>query len=343
MWSFRGVSVAMGQQKYEVEIHQAIRRVADESWSFVACPLRPVRARATSGRRFSARIALRGSWTASRTMGACVYRTSQLVHRFDLRLPPALHEVLTIHDLPPARFGDEGVVPRSAVESVKRARALICPSLFAAQEIGELLGGDAPTVIPYGVSRAFQSPTPATAAELAALGISGPFVIHAAGAAERKNLPALAAAWREVARLLPDVQLVLCGPPDPRRTAAFEGVPHVRLIGYTPADAVARLTAASSAVVVPSTYEGFGLPALEGMACGVVVVAARRGALPEVCGDAAVLVEPDPSGLAEGIARALTDDKLAARLRDDGPRRAALYSWDDAARAHLDVYSRALS
>jgi alpha-1,3-rhamnosyl/mannosyltransferase len=113
-------------------------------------------------------------------------------------------------------------------------------------------------------------------------------------------------------------------------------------MGYTPPPVVARLTAASSAVVVPSLYEGFGLPALEGMACGTVVVAANRGALPEVCGEAGLLVEPDPAGLAYGMERALTDAALIQRLRTAGPKRAALFSWAVAARAHLDVYERLL-
>jgi glycosyltransferase involved in cell wall biosynthesis len=331
----------MGQQKYELEIQRAIRAAADETWSFVERPLLPLRARGR-GQRYSSQLALRGSWRVSRSMGMITYRTRRLVHRFDLRLPSAGREVITIHDLPPARFPDEGTVPKSAGETARRARAVVCPSDFAAQELGELLGVEKPTVIPYGVSRAFQNSAPATPAELEGYGIVRPFVLHAAGATARKNLAGLAAAWREIAGLMPDVSLVLCGPPDLRRTEAFTGLTRVRPIGYQPPDAVARLTAASAAVVVPSLYEGFGLPALEGMACGVPVVAARRGALPEVCGDAALLVEPDAAGLAEGLHRVLTDTALATRLGNNGRQRAALFSWERAAHEHLAVYERAL-
>jgi len=95
-------------------------------------------------------------------------------------------------------------------------------------------------------------------------------------------------------------------------------------------------------VVVPSTYEGFGLPALEGMACGVPVVAARRGALPEVCANAGLLVEPDGASLAKGIDRVLTDEKLANDLRHNGPKRAAEFDWDFAAHEHLRVYAEVL-
>jgi glycosyltransferase involved in cell wall biosynthesis len=279
---------------------------------------------------------------AAFAMGSLTYRTRHLVHRFDLRLPPAGREVVTVHDLPPRRFADEGVVPRSAAESLKRAHAVICPSQFAASEVRELLGAERLTVIPYGVSAAFRDVESANVEELHRLGITQPYFIHAAGATERKNLPALAAAWRHVVVLHPEAALVLCGPPDPRRTQAFDGMPRVHLLGYQTPETVARLTAASAAVVVPSLYEGFGLPALEGMACGVPVVAARRGALPEVCADAALLVEPDADGLAEGLHRVLSDDALSQHLGSAGRQRAAGFTWERAAHEHLALYERAL-
>jgi len=342
VWSYFGSRVALGQQKYDVEIQSAIRVAANDSWSFVARPLVPVRARGAHGRRFSGRLALRAPWAVAFAMGSLTYRTRHLVHRFDLRLPPARREVVTVHDLPPRRFADEGIVPRSAAASIKRARAVICPSEFAAAEVGALLGVDRLTVIPYGVSAAFRDAQPANAEELKRLGVTQPYFVHAAGATERKNLPALAAAWRNVAALHPEAALVLCGPPDPRRTQAFHGMPRVHLLGYQTSDTVARLTAASAAVVVPSLYEGFGLPALEGMACGVPVVAARRGALPEVCADAALLVEPDADGLAEGLHRVLSDEELRQHLGSAGRRRAAAFSWERAADEHLALYEHVL-
>ena len=110
------------------------------------------------------------------------------------------------------------------------------------------------------------------------------------------------------------------------------------MIGRQEPELVARLMASSSAVVVPSLYEGFGLTALEGMACGTPVVAAACGALPEVCGQAALLVDPGPEGLAEGLLAVLESTEVAGRLRAAGPTRAATFSWDVAAERHLDVY-----
>jgi glycosyltransferase involved in cell wall biosynthesis len=342
VWSYFGSRVSLGQRKYEIEIRRAMRAAADGTWSFVDRPLVPIRTRRVRGRRFSARVALQGSWPTAVAMGGVTFRTPKLVHRFDLRLPPGLREVLTVHDLPPARFSDEGTVPASAADSVKRARAVVCPSQFAANELSELLGAERLVVIPYGVSDPFRNARAASLQELERLGIARPFILHAAGATTRKNLPALAAAWVDVASAHANASLVLCGPPDARRTRAFEGLPRVQLLGYQAPNIVAGLTAASAAVVVPSLYEGFGLPALEGMACGVPVVAARRGALPEVCGHGALLVEPDADGLAEGLIRVLTDDQFAYELGSAGRERAAAFSWDRAARDHLSLYERVL-
>ena len=92
-------------------------------------------------------------------------------------------------------------------------------------------------------------------------------------------------------------------------------------------------------VVVPSTYEGFGLPALEAMVCGAPVVAARRGALPEVCGEAALLVEPDGRSIAEGLEQVLDDEGLAGELPAEARRPALPAPAELAAQEHLDVYA----
>jgi glycosyltransferase involved in cell wall biosynthesis len=124
--------------------------------------------------------------------------------------------------------------------------------------------------------------------------------------------------------------------------AARAGVPAV-FTGYVPDQALAALMRGAAAVVLPSLHEGFGLPALEAMACGAPLVASRAGNLPGLVGEAGVLVEPgDPAGLAQALRAVLDDAALAARLREAGPRRAEPYSWRRTAEATVAVYHRAL-
>jgi alpha-1,3-rhamnosyl/mannosyltransferase len=120
---------------------------------------------------------------------------------------------------------------------------------------------------------------------------------------------------------------------------------HVRHLGYVADDQRERLFAGARAVVMPSLDEGFGFPALEAMSVGVPVIAADRGALPEVLGDAGWLVDPtDIEALAAAIDRAATDDAAAERARTAGLARAASFTWERAAvtlhRAYADAIAR---
>jgi glycosyltransferase involved in cell wall biosynthesis len=342
-WSTIATSNPMGQQVYEREIRHALRQIAQNEWTFRDVRVCPMRTSLAEAVRVPTRFVQHVPLTVARAVGGLVYRSTDLVHRLDLRLPPALGpEVITVHDLPPLRFPDEGRLPASAAAGARRARMVICPSGFSADEVRGLLGVKRIEVIPYGLSPVFRDPVPADDATLARLGIRRRFVLHAAGATARKNLPELARAWGDVAERYRDAQLVLCGPPDRRRDAAFAGLERVVLAGHLSPNEVASLMARAAVVVVPSVYEGFGLPALEGMACGAPVVAARAGALPEVCGDAAILVEPTAPALADGLSAVLGERALAEELSAAGPPHASRFSWSAAADAHLSVYLAAI-
>ena len=138
----------------------------------------------------------------------------------------------------------------------------------------------------------------------------------------RKNLVALAEAVATLGR--PDLELALVGRPGFRGREILSRC-RARWLGHVTDEELADLYRAAAVTAYPSLYEGFGIPVLEALACGSPVVASRRGAIPEAAGDAAILVEPDVQGLAEGI-RAALEPAESDRLRAAGPRQAASFS-----------------
>jgi glycosyltransferase involved in cell wall biosynthesis len=333
----------MGQQNYERHVQEAMQRVAGSTWRMGTTTVSSLRSPLAADARLPMGMLPRVPPRAASLVGRLRYPRADLLHRFDLQLPPGrLPEVVTVHDLAPLRFPDEGRLPRHAISGMRRAFGVICPSQFAAGEIRDLGGVQRVWVVPNGISSDFREDWLLPADRLRRLGIRSPYVLHAGGSTERKNLPELAHAWRLVHQSHGEMTLVLCGPDDQRKAKIFAAVPQTVMPGRLPHAEVAALMRGAAAVVVPSVYEGFGLPALEAMASGTPVVAVRRGSLPEVCGDAAMLVEPSGAAIAAGLRAVLEFPERSARLSALGRRRAAQYDWDTAARAHLDVYGEVL-
>lgn len=191
-------------------------------------------------------------------------------------------------------------------------------------------------VINLGVGFKF---TPADPDEVSAirkeLGIGNRVILAVGSMHPRKNLIRLIRAFEQLAADDPDLQLVLCGAPGwhadqiLRRAHASPFHDRIRVVGYLPDGRLATLYSAAAVLAFPSLYEGFGLPALEAMACGTPVVAADRSSLPEIAGNAAVLVDPfDTESIAEGIRRVLVDSKLRVTLVERGFARAKLFTWE---------------
>lgn len=276
----------------------------------------------------------------SRVAGGVLWRRRSC-HRMDLRIPPAPTEIISVLDLAPLHFSDEGEFPRHALDSICRARGVICLSNFIANEVLSL-GAQQIWVAPPGVDERFFAAEPLTAEARNAHGLPpGKFVLHVGGLTARKGGPLLAQAWKLIAERRPDLHLVMAGPPSTSREAHFGRLPRVHFLGSIDDDVLAALMRSTTALVVASSYEGWGMPAAEALAAGTCVVAVKCSALPEVVGDLAHLVEPTPGALAAGLENAATEvgDQRRVLARR---ARARQFTWERAVTTHVTAYTEGL-
>ena len=249
--------------------------------------------------------------------------------------------VLTIHDLffidYPGRRRPlyDAVVSRLARLYARRAAAIVADSEYSRRSITTRLGIDPSkvTVIPVALGEEFR-PEPLTDAVKLRYGIASPYILYVGNFMPHKNLPRLLRAYAALpGSVRAGHALVLAGGdrvgrPALEALAAGLGVAgRVLFPGLVDDRDLPALYTGAAVVVLPSLEEGFGLPALEAMACGAPVIASNRGALPEVIGDAALTVDPEAEAeIAAAMARVLSDARLADDLRRRGRARAPLFA-----------------
>jgi glycosyltransferase involved in cell wall biosynthesis len=213
--------------------------------------------------------------------------------------------------------------------AVRRADAVIVLSEFVRARAVELLGLDVDRVhvVPHGVDHTVFRPGDEPRET---------FLLYPARPWRHKNHARLLQAFTVLRGDIPGLRLVLTGDGLERLGPVPGGVER---LGYVPRHELASLYRRAACLVFPSLYEGFGLPPLEAMASGCPVAASSRSAIPETCGDAAVLFDPeDVHAIANGVRGALA---RAEELRERGIARAAAFSWEASARAHEAVYEAA--
>ncbi len=272
---------------------------------------------------------------------------------FNVPLRSAMPLAVTLHDLlpltAPSLAGSGRAVPvRWWLRAIRaRARAVCCVSTFTRDEAVKFgaCGPDDATVTPLGVDPAWFSAASTLAGNFRGL----PTIIFVGLLKPHKNVTRLLRAFESVSAAIPH-RLVLVAHHARVRNVDREALAliarlgdRVELIDDLPQDELVARVQAAQFSVLPSLHEGFGLPALEAMAAGTPVLAGRAGALPEVCGDAALYCDPtSDEDIAQGLLRLAGDSTLRAELASAGRLRAATFSWDACATLTAAALERAL-
>ena len=265
--------------------------------------------------------------------------------------------MVTVHDISYARAPElfsrrDRMLFRFVRGSLRRAARVIAVSEFTRSELCEHYELEPGKVmaVPNGVSPSFR-PLPDAADRVAQrFGIHRPYVLCVGALQTRKNVPLAIEAYSLLAGRGVDCELVVAGGDKGGRLDVLDAILRTRLtgrvhlVGHVEDDVLPALYSGARALLFPSLYEGFGLPALEAMASGTPVIASNTTGLAETVGDAAITIDPrSPEEAAEALRRLLNDDALRNRLVAAGHARAAEFTWGRAAGATADVYRQALT
>ncbi|QDU27962.1 GDP-mannose-dependent alpha-(1-6)-phosphatidylinositol monomannoside mannosyltransferase [Anatilimnocola aggregata] len=262
-------------------------------------------------------------------------------------------QVVTIHD---TAFVDRAecftrgfaawyqwLVPRLA----RRVQRIITVSHFSKQRIVEhcRVPEEKVEVVSCGVGPQFRpQPAEQVARAREELKLPSRYALCVCSLEPRKNLLRLLQSWSAMQNRPDDLHLVIVGARDNiyDNIGLTEPPKNVHLAGYVGDDLLPAVYAGAEFFACPSLYEGFGLPVIEAMACGVPVICSNTTSLPEVAGDAAILVDPlQIESIAAAMQQLATDAALRAKMREQGLIRAQTFSWDDAARKTWNILAAA--
>ena len=289
-----------------------------------------------------------------------------VVHGTNFVVPPTRRaaRVVTVHDLTCVRY--PALCPRTTLRYPALIRRAIAtgawvhtPSEHVAAEVCDILGADPARVraVPHGLAvpgdpaESADVESAADSARQLAAALTGceRYVLTLGTVEPRKDHPLLVRAWDRIAGDRPDLGLVIAGPDgwgSAALASAIGGARHNARIGragYVDGNVRLGLLAGAAVFAFPSLYEGFGLPPLEAMARGVPAVVTAAGAVPEVCGDAALTVPVgDEAALADALAAVIDDPARAAGLAERGRARAASFTWERCADGLVGLYRDAL-
>lgn len=299
------------------------------------------------GFRFNTWENLALPWHAWRAHADVLHCTSSSAPRWSL-----LPIVMTVHDVIPLVANDGWTdaetarFERQIRYGLAQAKRVITVSDHTKQDLLRRFGvaPDKLEVVHWGID----PPSEGDNIDLSSLGVREPFVMAFGGAARRKNSALTVRATACAARQIGELQLVMIGVSDAPTRAALEtearrsGYADAILLQYIDESALEALYRHAQCLVYASLYEGFGLPLLEAMARGVAVISSNVSSLPEVAGDAALLVDPnDEAALAAAIISVCRDDALKKQLQERGRVRAAQFSWRETARRTIAVLEAA--